>query len=145
MLNGLVHAHSGLRWILLIAMLYAIINAFSKKNKGKFEIKDKIAFLLVLIISHIQILLGIALFILEERWVGFKHMDIEIMRFYAVEHTLGMIISVVLITIGHSKYKKIEEDKHKFKKIATYYSIAFVIILISIPWPFRESLGGGWF
>jgi len=145
MINGLIHAHSGLRWLLLIALIYAIYNAFSKKNNGKFEAQDKTISLVAFILSHIQLLLGLLLFVLEKRWEGFAHMKEALPRFFAVEHTLGMLIAIVLITIGYSKAKKAEKDSDKFSKISSFYLIALIIILISIPWPFRETLQGGWF
>ncbi len=145
MLNGLVHAHSGLRWVLLIALVYAVFNAFSKKKTGTFEAKDKMISLFAFIVSHIQLLIGLALYLLGKRWTGFSHMKDVYSRFFAVEHAFGMLIAIILITIGYSKSKKAETDAQKFGKIAVYYLIALVIILISIPWPFREELGVGWF
>lgn len=145
MLNGLIHAHSGLRWILLFALIYAIFNAFSKKKNGTFEAKDKMISLFAFIISHVQLLLGIVLYIMEERWNGFSNMKNAYSRFFAVEHTLGMIIAIILITIGYSLSKKSTTDSKKFGKIGVYYLIALILILISIPWPFREALAGSWF
>ena len=41
MYNGLLHAHSGLRWVVLILLLAAIFNAFSKKKSGTWGAGDK--------------------------------------------------------------------------------------------------------
>jgi hypothetical protein len=145
MLNGLIHAHSGLRWILLFALVFAIFNAFSKKKSGTFEPKDKMISLFAFILSHIQLLLGIVLFVMEERWSGFSNMKVAVMRFFAVEHTLGMLIAIILITVGYSKSKKATTDSKKFGKIGVFYLIALILIIVSIPWPFRAALGGNWF
>lgn len=145
MLNGLIHAHSGLRWILLFALVYAIFNAFSKKKNGSFEPKDKMISLFAFILSHVQLLLGIVLYVMQERWTGFSQMKIAYARFFAVEHTLGMLIAIVLITIGYSQSKKATTDSKKFGKIGVFYLIALLIIIVSIPWPFRAALGGAWF
>ena len=145
MISGLIHAHSGLRWLLLIALVYAIFNAFSKKKNGTFEAKDKMVSLLAFILSHIQLLLGLILFVVEKKWEGFAHMKEALPRFFAVEHTLGMIIAIVLITIGYQKSKSQTTDSGKFSKIATFYLIGLILIIVSIPWPFREALHGHWF
>lgn len=145
MLNGLIHAHSGLRWILLFALVYAIFNAFSKKKNGTFEAKDKMISLFAFIVSHVQLLIGLVLYVMEQRWTGFSHMKVTILRFFAVEHTLGMVIAIALITIGYSKSKKAATDEKKFGKIGVFYLIALILILVSIPWPFRTALGAGWF
>ena len=41
MYKGLLHAHSGLRWIALILILLAIINAAKSQTSGKYLKKDK--------------------------------------------------------------------------------------------------------
>ena len=145
MINGLAHAHSGLRWMLILSLVYAIYIAFSKKNNGKFEAKDKTLFLATFILSHIQLLLGIVLYVMEEKYKGFSHMKDAYSRFFAVEHTLGMLIAIALITIGYVKTKKMTDDSAIFARIGKFYLIALLIILVSIPWPFRQALGGHWF
>ena len=42
MLNGLVHAHSGLRWVALLLLVLAIFNALASKGKNSYEKKDKV-------------------------------------------------------------------------------------------------------
>ncbi len=145
MINGLAHAHSGLRWMLILSLVYAIYVAFTKKGNGKFEAKDKTLFLATFILSHIQLLLGIVLYIMEEKYRGFSHMKDAYSRFFAVEHTLGMLIAIALITVGYLKTKKITDDSAIFARIGKFYLIALLIILVSIPWPFREALHGHWF
>jgi cytochrome bd-type quinol oxidase subunit 1 len=67
-------------------------------------------------------------------------------RFWAIEHMVGMLLGAILITIGWSKAKKAIENAAKFKKIAVFYTIGFIIILATIPWPFREMFEGrSWF
>jgi len=67
-----------------------------------------------------------------------------ILRFYTVEHISLMLIAAIFITIGHSKSKKAEDSAAKFKKIAVFYTVTLLLVLVSIPWPFRIP-GAGWF
>lgn len=147
MYNGLLHAHSGLRWIALILIIYAIINAFSGKKSGReFLKKDKMIGLFTLIVFHTQLLIGLYLFFKSPKVAyveGF--MKDSMLRFFGMEHLLMMLIAIALITIGYSKSKKAATSELKFKKIAVFYTIAFVILLAGIPWPFREALGANWF
>jgi uncharacterized membrane protein len=62
------------------------------------------------------------------------------LRFFTMEHTVMMLIAVVLITIGH-RQAKIGNLKKQF----WYYIIALIVIIAAIPWPFRAMLGSGWF
>jgi hypothetical protein len=55
-----------------------------------------------------------------------------------------MIIAIILVTIGHAKAKRASEPAKKHKTILLFYAIGLILILASIPWPFRQ-LGAGWF
>ena len=143
-MSGLTHAHSGLRYVVLALLLAAIFKTFSQKNT--YTEGDRKLNLFTLIATHIQIVIGLVLYFVSEK-VAFttETMSSSFLRFFAVEHVLGMILAAVLITIGHSKSKKAEDAASKNKKIALFYTLALVLILASIPWPFREALGGKWF
>ncbi|MDX1627247.1 MAG: cytochrome B [Fulvivirga sp.] len=145
MYNILQHAHSGLRWLVLIALLIAIFNAFAKRRSQAFTKKDKMIGLFALIFTHIQLLTGLVLYFISPL-VQFSEgtMKNSVLRFYTVEHISLMLVAIALITIGYSKSKKATADRKKFGNILTFYLIGLILILISIPWPFRE-LGAGWF
>lgn len=141
----LAHAHSGLRWVVLILMLVAIAKAVGWKKKTEFKEGDRKIFLFAMIAFHTQFLLGFVLYFqsdLVQFVPGF--MKNPVYRFYGMEHILGMVIAFVLITMGHSKSKKATDVIKKYKSIAVFYIIAMIIVLASIPWPFRD-LGGQWF
>lgn len=140
----LAHFHSGLRWIVLILIVYAIFNALSRKKTGMYNNGDKKINLFAMVTFHIQYLLGIIIYFFTSGKVNFNEgwMKIDLFRFYGMEHLLLMTIAFVLITMGYSKSKK-AQNKHKV--IAFFYSIALILILAGIPWPFREALGGSWF
>ncbi|WP_035842770.1 hypothetical protein [Crocinitomix catalasitica] len=140
-------AHSGWRWIVLILLVLVIIEAHKGwKGNKTFTDKNKKLALFAMIAFHIQFLAGLVLYFVSPK-VAFisETMSNKLLRFFTVEHSLMMIIAMILITIGHSKSKKATLDTQKFKSIAVYYTIAFIIIMIAIPWPFRTALGGGWF
>lgn len=145
MYTGLLHAHSGLRWIVLILLLVAIFNAFSKKKTGIYSEGDRKLALFTMISTHVQLLIGLVLYFYSP-WVMFggEMMGNSVLRFYTMEHTLMMIIAIALITIGHSKSKKAADGAAKFKAISVFYLIALIVILAAIPWPFRD-LAGHWF
>ena len=141
----LKHAHSGLRWVVLVALILAISNAFSKRKAGTYAAGDhKLAFWGMMSV-HIQLLLGLALYFLSPM-VSFESgfMGNSILRFYTIEHLVGMILGIVLITIGYSKAKRQAGHGKKFSIILTMYTIGLLVILASIPWPFRIP-GAGWF
>ena len=63
-------------------------------------------------------------------------------RFFTVEHTVGMLLAIILIHIGKAQGKKRISDRAKHKRTLLFYVLALLVILGSIPWPFRE-VGGG--
>ena len=140
----LVHAHSGLRWLVLGLLLYAIFNAIGK-NKSSYEKKDKMVNLFAMISLHIQLLLVLILYFTSPK-VSFASgwMKDAALRFYGMEHLIGMLIAIVIVTIGRKIAEKQELPAKKNKKIAIWYTLGLVLIIASIPWPFR-GLGGQWF
>jgi 4-hydroxybenzoate polyprenyltransferase len=146
--NMLKHAHSGLRWVVLILLIYAIYNAFAKKKGTEYTEGDRKLNLFTMVSAHTMLLIGLIMYFMNPFiHLAWGHMG-EVMhdsaaRHMVIEHPIGMLLALVLITIGHSKSKKaIGGDKHK--KIFTFYLIGLIIILASIPWPFRFE-GAGWF
>jgi hypothetical protein len=140
----LTHAHSGLRWVALILLLLAIVNAFTSKT---YEKKHKMINLFAMVTLHTQLLIGLVQYFVTSQKVQFIDgwMKNPLLRFYGMEHILLMIIAIVLVTIGHSKSKKGATPEEKFKPIKLWYVIGLLLILAAIPWPFRTVLGGGWF
>lgn len=140
----LTHAHSGLRWVALILLLLAIVNAFTSKT---YEKKHRLINLFAMVTLHTQLLIGLVQYFVTSTKVQFVDgwMKNPLLRFYGMEHILLMIIAIVLVTIGHSKSKKGTTPEEKFKPIKLWYVIGLLLILAAIPWPFRTVLGGGWF
>lgn len=140
----LVHSHSGLRWLVLGLLIYAIYNA--AVNKTSYEKRDKMINLFAMISLHIQLLLGLILYYTSGN-VSFDSgwMKNAVTRFYGMEHLLGMLFAIIVVTVGRKMAEKQEVAEQKNKKILVWYTIGLFLILASIPWPFREALNGSWF
>lgn len=148
MLSGIKHAHSGLRWILLILLILAVVNAFiGWRNNKSYTDKDKKIHLFAMIFVHIQVLIGLISYSLNLGGkVDFGGMKgNSVVRFFTVEHMTMMLLAVIVITIGFSRAKKIEDASLRFRLIFITYFIGLLLILAGIPWPFRAALGAGWF
>ncbi len=138
--------HSYWAYVTLLLVVLATLNALKGLfAKSEFSQNDFRVSLFALIVTHIQIILGVFLFIYSPNAMGaIKNsgmgaiMKDSLLRFSTIEHPLMMIIAVVLITIGYSKHKKKENSNGKFKVIAIFYTIALLLILSRIPW-------GTWF
>ena len=131
MYNGMLHAHSGLRWLVIIFLVLAIIKSFAGWfGKKDFNKSDNLIALLLLSFTHTQMIVGVILYFISNKVVAIGDaMKDGVLRFWAMEHGVTMLIAIALITIGRVKSKKAETSELKFKKGAIFYTIAFVLIL----------------
>ena len=131
MYNGMLHAHSGFRWLVIIFLVIAIIQSFA----GWFGIKeygksDILVALILLSVTHLQLIFGVIMYFVSPKIVGMgEAMKDATLRFWVVEHASIMLIAIVAITLGRVLSKKAATSELKFKKGAIFYTIAFVFIL----------------
>jgi hypothetical protein len=151
MANAILTLHSVLRWVLLILLLASIFKSFSGwQSKKVFTSGDKKIFLFTLISAHINLLVGLYLLFFGTFGIanglpaGIELMKSKFFRFFWVEHPTGMIIAIILITLGYGMAKKNVSDTVKFKKAFWFFFIALIVILATVPWPFREIVGRPW-
>jgi hypothetical protein len=153
MYHGLLDLHNLLRWIIIILGIIAIYKSFAGMTNNKpFTNADKKIGLFFMISAHITLLVGLYQWfagpwgLQNIKNSGFAAvMKDPVYRFFAVEHMTGMIIAIILITIGRGVSKKNISDLAKHRKTFWFFLIAIIIILISIPWPFRAGIGRPWF
>ena len=133
--------HSYWAYLVLVILIIATINAIVKSVGGKeYSAKDFRISLFTLIVSHIQLLIGLVLYFVSPRLAFFSELGMggvmkdAVNRLYLVEHPTINIIAVALITIGYSKHKKKLTSGPKLKIIAIFYTIALVLFLSRIPW-----------
>ena len=133
----LKNIHSYWAYLVVILLFFAVINALIALGKKRtFDNKDLRIGLFTLIVSHIQLLIGLALYFGGgySGQIGGEVMKDAADRFVIIEHPVMMILAIVLITIGWSKHKKKTEDLAKFKSFAIFYGIALVFVASRIPW-----------
>jgi hypothetical protein len=148
----MLHAHSVGRWIVLLLLLFAIINSLLAGNRPYIRSDNRLGLLLT-IFADLMLLIGIYLYFVGP--LGYKPIQGSGMsavmkdpynRFFAVEHLAGMLIAIVLIHIGKAQGKRPIGDKAKHRRTMIFYLVGLLIILASIPWPFREIFQSrGWF
>lgn len=142
MYSGLVHAHSGLRWIALVLLVVASLVAISKwLGRSGYTDGNRKLYLFTLIAVHTQLILGLVLYFISPK-VNFGLLSEKVYRFYTVEHTTGMLIAIILVTVGYSLSKRAIDTTKKQRLIGIFYGIGLLLILASIPWPGR-NLGAG--
>jgi len=147
--TGLLHLHNLMRWVILILLVISLVKAYSGwKQKKTFTAGDKKLWLFTMISAHITLLIGLYQwafgrygFITTSLPEGVSLMKDKFYRFFWVEHPVGMIIAIVLITLGRGMSKKAVSDETKFRKAFWYFLLALIVILATVPWPFRGIVG----
>lgn len=141
MQTGFKHLHILLPYLLLLLPLLAIVVSLVKEKNETVSGKPSKLVLFTLIFTHIQLLVGLVLLVMNLTAIsgtGVNIMKDAALRMKLVEHPIMMTVSVVLITIGYSKAKRATNGRDRAKKIAIFYGLG---LLISI---FAMSYMGYW-
>ena len=138
----LLFFHSIFRWLVLINLFFAVYRALRGYFGNRtFSETDNLIRHWAATIVHIQLLLGIILYTQSPNtkvsapvFTDTGHITGPF--FFGVIHLALMLIAIVILTIGSALAKRKEKDLEKFKVMLIWFSIALLIILIGIPWPF---------
>ncbi|MBK0380159.1 cytochrome B [Mucilaginibacter segetis] len=138
-----LYFHSGFRYIVLILVLLAIFQSFAGwLSKKQYTNGNRKINLFAMISAHTQLLLGIILYFLSP-FVQFTSTTMKQTdtRYWTVEHAAMMIFAIILITVGHSRSKKIILPEGKHRAIAIFYSLALLVIVLAIVQSQRPFFG----
>jgi asparagine N-glycosylation enzyme membrane subunit Stt3 len=124
-------AHSGWRYIVLILLVLAFVQAlagwFGKKPYTEGNRKLNV---FALISAHIQLVFGLLLYFLGD-W--FKaDSSVALTRYWKMEHIGMMVFAIILITVGNARSKRTEEGSAKHRTIALYFGLALLVIVVAI-------------
>ncbi len=146
--------HSFLRWVLLFILVATIANSLiGWLQNRKYKKSDDQLSLFTMIGADVQLLIGLVLYFTSAfgykliQDSGMKEvMGNSMMRFFAVEHLVGMLVAILCIHIGRSSAKKAKTDRAKHKRTFWWFLIAFILIIMMIPWPTNPIFQSrGWF
>jgi predicted transporter len=138
----LLTLHSLIRWLVLISLVIASVYTYKSWKSGKvYTKKDDALRHWTATFAHIQMTIGLVLYFQSPLTAYFRSNFAEAihnreLRFFGMEHSLMMLIAVVLVSIGSSLSKRKQDDREKFKTMAVWFTISLVIILLNIPWQF---------
>ena len=103
--------HSYWAYLVLAILIFTVANAIiGLKKEKEFTDKDLRLGLFTLIVSHIQLVIGLGWYFMSPWFKALKDdagavMANKATRLLAVEHPFIMILAVVLITLGWSRHK----------------------------------------
>jgi hypothetical protein len=143
--------HSLVRWFVVVGLFFALFRAYngllSKRNFSSF---DNSVRQWTTTIVHVELIFGLWLYFISPLIDYFLHnfkeaVHQQAIRFFGMEHSIMMIVAIIIITIGSARVKRKQTDREKFMTMAIWFSIGLLIILIFIPWPFSPFAGRPFF
>ncbi len=144
-MDFLNYFHSLVRYALLLALLYAFfVNLRGVLQQRPILTGERTVTILAMVLCHVQLVLGALLLALN--WGAYNNPDaIAFGRFVKFEHSVPMVLAIALITVGRMLSKKAQTERAKQMRIVIFYGIGLLLILASIPWPFRNiGYNFGW-
>jgi hypothetical protein len=142
MYSAFLLVHSWFRWLVVIAGLIAIARAISGvTGRRDWRPADAAGVRWFSIAYDVQFVIGLLLYVwlspfIRDAWADMAAtMRNAPLRFFAVEHVTGMFIAAGLTHVGKNKIAKAVDAAQKHKLALIFFSLAMVVILLSIPWP----------
>ena len=137
--------HNLVKWFVLLFGLLTLTNAFGGVFKKRaYTESDNKSNLFFMISCDVQFLLGLILYFANGWFARLKdlgnNMKEPYTRFFTMEHMSMMILAWILVHVGRAQVKKAGTDAAKHKKMLIFFGLAMLLILASIPWPFREAI-----
>jgi hypothetical protein len=142
MYSSALWLHSWLRWAVLVTGLVAWLRAVGGKTARRpWTPQDELWGLLLTISVDLQFVVGLVLYVFLSpiTRLGLRNfgaaMQINVARFFTIEHLIGMIVGIALVHIARVKIRKAADPDRKHRLALVFYGIALVVMIISIPWP----------
>ncbi len=141
--------HNLVRWVVLILSILAAVNAcLGWLQKREWTARDSKIGSYCAISLDIQLLLGLLLYfalspVTRAAFADFgAAMGNSNLRFFAVEHTIMMLLALVFAHLGNRLPRKAPGSAGKFKRAAIFFVLAALLILGGMPWarPFLPVL-----
>jgi hypothetical protein len=149
-MQALLVTHNLLRWLILLFGAWTVLTSLSGSiSKRPYTSSDGRSNFFFMLSMDIQLLVGLGLYFSGAWFDRLKHLGDNMkdanLRFFTMEHELFMIIAWILVHVGRSVVKRAVTSPAKFKRSLIFFGITLVLILIAMPWPFREAVSRPWF
>jgi len=142
MYDFLLFTHSWLRWLVLVAALIAVARAVSGvSTRRPWTPVDERAGLWLTASLDLQMLLGLILYIFLSPVTKSAFVDMAAamqaapIRFFVVEHPVGMIVAIALAHVGRARVRKAGDSESRHRQALVFFGLSLLVMLLSMPWP----------
>jgi cytochrome c biogenesis factor len=140
MLSIVLSLHNLLRWVVLLAALWALIRAYRGWLGGRgWDRRDGLAGRLYSISFDVQFLVGLFTAVLSpliQAAVGDPSLigASDGIRFFAAEHIPLILLALAAVHVTSVLGKRAESGRDRHRRSALGYSLSLVLILLATPW-----------
>ena len=130
--------HSWIRWLVIISGVVAVVRAFMQR--GTWSSADDRAGIVFTTVLDVQFLFGLLLYLwFSPITAAARHalgaaMQNASLRFWVVEHPIGMIAALALAHVGRTRVRRAAPGA-KARAARIFFALALVLVLLSTPWP----------
>jgi len=142
MYTALLFVHSWLRWLVVFSGVAALGGAAGGvAGKRAWLPADNLRSVLFTVAFDIQVLIGFLLYgvLSPVTQSGFADMGVTmrdpVLRFYVVEHLVGMVAALALAHVGRKRARTLTDPAARHRSVLVFVGLAMVVLLLSIPWP----------
>jgi hypothetical protein len=142
MYSFVIALHSLVRWAVLIAGLLAVARGITGwRRRRPWTLADERAGLWFTISLDVQFLLGLTLYLFLSPITSAAFHDFGSvmgnagLRFWTVEHVVGMVVGIALAHVGRGRIHKTGSDERRQKLAAIFFTLSILVIAASVPWP----------
>ena len=139
MYSAVLLLHSWIRWLVLLAGIVAFLRSASGGGRPWTAADDR-ATLFFTIALDVQLLLGLLLYVFLSPTVSlaFQNMGAAMqstgIRFFVVEHAIGMVLAVAAAHIGRVRVRKSAPEARR-RTAAIFTGVSLLLLLLAMPWP----------
>ena len=143
--------HNIMRWVIVVLAIVALVRAYRGwLGKRAWSQSDRKSGMFFSVALDIQFLLGLILYfgLSPITRAAFSNISAAMQnldaRFFLFEHFFYMLIAVVLVHVGVAAARRAIEDPVKHRRVAIFFSLAVLAIILGMPWfrPLFPGLGG---
>ena len=126
MIFGILMAHSGWRYIIFLLLVLVIVKSLiGMVSNGRWGGMDEWLNRLTPIAVDIQVLLGLVLWILQQRWTGVEATA-------SWEHPVTMVVATALAHVTSTRVRRAPADAAKFQTATIGYIIAGLVVTLGV-------------
>lgn len=145
MYSTLLWIHSWWRWVVLVVGAVALVRVWAGVvGKRPWSAGTQRAVAACVGTLDLQFLLGVILYLFVSPLTAAAFRDMEgamhnaPLRFWAVEHGPTMLLVTTLFHVGSARARRAANDAQRHRRLATWFTIATLLMLAAIPWPFLD-------